>query len=133
VVIACTGHAIAMGAILLLSADKRLGAEGDFKIGLNEVAIGLTLPPFAMRLAEARLSKRHLVRAGLEAEIYSPSRAADAGFLDRVASPEGLAGEALAEANRLATLDPLAFRATKLALRSDTIARIRAEEGTLSG
>src|SRR5713101_2236105 len=49
VVIACTGHAIAMGAVLLLSGDTRLGAEGDFKIGLNEVSIGLALPPFAMR------------------------------------------------------------------------------------
>ena len=133
VVIACTGHAIAMGAVLLLSADTRLGAEGDFKIGLNEVSIGLPLPPFALRLAEARLSKRHLVRATLEAEIYAPSRAVDAGFLDRVTSPVALAVEALAEANRLATLDPSAFQATKIGLRCDTIARIRAEEGTLPG
>jgi enoyl-CoA hydratase len=131
VVIACTGHAIAMGAVLLLSADTRFGAEGAFKIGLNEVAIGLVLPPFAMRLAEARLSKRHLVRATLEAEIYAPSQAVDAGFLDRVASPESLAVEVLAEADRLAGLDATAFRATKVGLRSDTIARIRAEEQTL--
>jgi enoyl-CoA hydratase len=122
-----------MGAVLLLSADTRLGAEGDFKIGLNEVAIGLALPPFASRLAEARLSKRHLVRAALEAEIYAPSPAVEAGFLDRVARPEALGGEALAEANRLAKLDPSAFRATKAALRADTIARIRAEEATLRG
>jgi enoyl-CoA hydratase len=131
VVIACTGHAIAMGAVLLLGGDTRLGAEGDFKIGLNEVSIGLALPPFALRLAEARLSKRHLVRATLEAEIYAPSAAVDAGFLDRVTSAEGLAVEALAEANRLAALDRLAFQATKVGLRSDTIARIRAEERTL--
>jgi len=131
VVIACAGHAIAMGAVLLLGGDTRLGAEGDFKIGLNEVSIGLALPPFALRLAEARLSKRHLVRATLEAEIYAPSAAVDAGFLDRVTSPEGLAVEALAEANRLAALDRLAFQATKVGLRSDTIARIRAEERTL--
>ena len=131
VVIACTGHAIAMGAVLLLSADTRLGAEGSFKIGLNEVAIGLAVPPFAMRLAEARLSKRHLVRATLEAEIYAPSQAVDAGFLDRVGSSQALAVDALAEANRLAALDASAFQATKVGLRSDTIARIRAEEGTL--
>lgn len=125
-IIACTGHAIAMGAVLLLGADTRLGAEGDFKLGLNEVAIGLPLPPFAMRLAEARLSKRHLVRATLEAEIYGPSQAVDAGFLDRVTSSGALLVEALAEANRLATLDPAAFQATKAALRSDTMARMRA-------
>ena len=129
VVIACTGHAIAMGAVLLLSGDTRLGADGEFKIGLNEVAIGLPLPPFALHLAEARLSKRHLVRAALQAEIYTPGEAADAGFLDRATSAAALAGEARAEAKRLLALDPSAFRATKLALRSETIARVRKEEG----
>jgi enoyl-CoA hydratase len=131
VVIACTGHAIAMGAVLLLSADTRLGAAGDFKVGLNEVAIGLPLPPFALRLAEARLSKRHLVRATVEAEIYPPALAVDAGFLDRLTSPDALGPDAIEEAKRLAALDPTAFEATKIALRSDTVAKIRAEQSAL--
>ena len=37
VVVACNGHALAMGALLLLVADARIGAAGDFKIGLNEI------------------------------------------------------------------------------------------------
>ena len=130
-VIACTGHAIAMGAILLLAADTRIGARGDFKLGLNEVAIGLALPPFAMHLAAARLSKRHLVRSALAAEIYGPAEAIDAGFLDAVVTPDDLEAEAESAARRLAALDALAFRTTKAALRAETIARIRAEEPTL--
>ena len=55
VVIACTGHALAMGAVLLLAPDLRLGARGAYKIGLNEVAIGMTLPGFAVELARERL------------------------------------------------------------------------------
>ncbi len=125
VVIACTGHALAMGAILLLAADLRLGAAGDFKIGLNEVAIGMTLPVFGVEFGRERLSKRHLSRAVVMAEIYDPAGAADAGFLDRVAPSESLLEQALAEAGRLAALDPAAFRSTKERLRGEASARIR--------
>ncbi len=125
VVIACTGHAIAMGAILLLAVDARLGAAGEFKIGLNEVAIGMALPIFGVEFARERLSKRHLTRATLTSEIYAPDAAADAGFLDRVTSPETLEGEAIEYAERLAALDTRALRRTKLSLRSDAVALIR--------
>lgn len=126
VVVGCGGHALAMGALLLLAADVRIGAEGDFKLGLNEVAIGLPLPEFAVELANERLSKRHLLRATTRAEIYGPAAACDAGFLDRVVPPAALAAEALAEAARLAELPPHAFRETKRALRGAMVERIRA-------
>jgi enoyl-CoA hydratase len=125
VVIACSGHAVAMGAVLLLSADLRLGVEGDFKIVLNEVAIGMPLPMFAVELSRQRLSKRHLTRAALLSETYDPRSAVDAGFLDRLLSPESLFDEALREAQRLATLDTAALRNTKLSLRGTALAYIR--------
>jgi enoyl-CoA hydratase len=126
VVAGCTGHALAMGALLLLCSDTRVGAEGEFKIGLNEVAIGLPLPFFAIELAKARLSRRHLTRAVAEAEIYAPRDAVDAGWLDRVAAPEALTAEVLAEATRLSALDARAHAASKRLLRADTAAAIRA-------
>jgi enoyl-CoA hydratase len=126
VVVGCGGHALAMGALLLLGADVRIGAEGDFKIGLNEVAIGLTLPDFAVELANERLSKRHLLRATATAELYGPAAACDAGYLDRVVPAEKLAAEAMAEAARLAELPRHAFAATKQALRGPMVERIRA-------
>ena len=125
VVIACSGHAVAMGALLCLCGDERIGAQGSFKIGLNEVAIGMTLPVFAMELALARLSKRELTRATVEATLYDPESAVEAGFLDRVVPADSLLETALAEATRLTSLDAAAYAATKRRLRAETLARIR--------
>ena len=117
VVIACTGHALAMGAVLLMAADTRIGAQGDFKIGFNEVAIGMTTPLFLLELARERISKRHFTRATVQAEIYEPAAAVDAGFLDRVVAPDRLFDEALAEAARLAKLPRAAYVQTRARAR----------------
>lgn len=134
VLIGATGHAMAMGAVLLLSADERIGADGPYKIGLNEVAIKMTLPEFAIILAQERLSKRHLQRAINQAEIYAPSDAVDAGYLDQVVPLEQVEAAAVAKAQTLAaSLDPKAHRQTKTALRRDAIARLRAEVEAMLG
>jgi enoyl-CoA hydratase len=122
---ACSGHALAMGAVLLLGADFRIGVAGDFKIGLNEVAIRMTLPHFAVEIARDRLSRRHLQRSVIQAEIYTPEGAVDAGYLDRVVPAERLAEEAMAEAERLAALPRGAFSETKRRVRAPGIERIR--------
>jgi enoyl-CoA hydratase len=126
VVVACTGHALAAGAVMLLSADLRIGARGEFKLGLNEVAIQLPLPVFAMELARDRLSKRHFVQAVSQARIYDPVDACDAGYLDQAVEPPILLDTALGHARRLAALPDHAFRATKDRERRGTVARIRA-------
>jgi enoyl-CoA hydratase len=124
-VIASTGHALAGGALVVLTGDTRLGAAGAYKIGLNEVAIGLHVPVLAMELARARLSPAELTRATLQAQIYDPAGAAAAGYLDRVVSADALAEAALAEANRLGQLARAAYAATKQRLRSSVIEHIR--------
>jgi len=125
IVMACSGHALAMGAVLLLGSDYRIGVAGDFKIGLNEVAIRMTLPHFAVEIARDRLSKRHLQRAVIQAEIYTPEGAVDAGYLDRIVPAERLAEEAMAEAERLAALPRRAFSETKQRIRAPGAERIR--------
>jgi len=125
VVVGCTGHALAAGAILLLAADTRIGARGDFKIGLNEVAIGLTLPIFALEMARDRLSKRHFTAAVTQGKIFDPDGAKDAGFLDAVAEPGALFDTAVAHARRLAPLPDPAFRNTKQRARAATVSLIR--------
>jgi enoyl-CoA hydratase len=126
VVLAVTGHALAMGAVLCLTADQRIGSEGDFKIGLNEVAIGMTLPGFAVELAHSRLSRRHLTRATSLAEIYDPVGACDAGFLDRTVAAEKCVDEALSVARGLADgLNGRAHDGTKRALRAESLDRLR--------
>ncbi|HVO26950.1 MAG TPA: crotonase/enoyl-CoA hydratase family protein [Candidatus Margulisiibacteriota bacterium] len=125
VVVACSGHALAAGAILLLVADARIGAEGEFKIGLNEVAIQLTLPIFAMELARDRLSKRHFSAAVTQARIFDPVTAKDAGYLDVTVQPAALLDTALDSARRLAALPDPAFRDTKQRERAATVKLIR--------
>jgi enoyl-CoA hydratase len=123
-VIACTGHALAGGALVVLTGDHRVGAAGAYKIGLNEVSIGLPVPRLAMELARDRLSKRALVDATLLARIYDPDGALAAGYLDAVVPAADALAHAKAEAERLTALAPAAFRGTKQRLRGATIEHV---------
>lgn len=126
VVAGCSGHALAGGAILLMASDTRIGAAGDFRIGLNEVAIGMALPVFAVELARDRLTPTELTAATSQGRIYDPEGARAAGYLDRVVDADAVAGDAVAEARRLADLRRGAVAQTKKRLRSATLQRIRA-------
>ena len=126
VVAGCTGHAIAAGAFLLLACDTRIGSHGDYRIGLNETAIGMALPVFGFELAKARLSRRHLTAAVTQATIYDPEGAMDAGFLDRTIPAEELLKAAVEEAARLAEFPAQAYAANKLGIRQETANVIRA-------
>ena len=84
VVIACPGHAVAMGVFVVLSGDYRIGVAGPYRITANEVAIGLTMPRAAVEICRQRLAPAHFNRAVILAEVYSPDDAVHAGFLDRV-------------------------------------------------
>jgi len=125
VVVACTGHAVAAGALILLASDLRLGVRGDFRIGLNEVSIGMPLPLFATELARHRLAPNHIVRATLLAELYDPAGAVAAGFLDLLTDPETLLEQAMSEAKRLSRLPEQAFCRTRNRLRTATVDEIR--------
>jgi enoyl-CoA hydratase len=125
-VIAATGHALAGGALVVLTGDVRFAADGAYKHGLNEVAIGLPVPLLAMELARARLSSAELTRATLLAQIYSPTEAQHAGYVDHVVSAVELPTVAHAEAKRLGALPRAAFAGTKDRLRGAIAALIRA-------
>ncbi|MGI9646001.1 MAG: crotonase/enoyl-CoA hydratase family protein [Ilumatobacteraceae bacterium] len=113
IVAACTGHALAAGALMLLGCDGRVGADIDAKIGLNEVAIKMVLPDWALTIAIERLSKRHVHRATTNARLTGADGAVDAGFLDEVVPADALLGRAVEVATELAeTLDPEAYRGT---------------------
>jgi enoyl-CoA hydratase len=125
-VIACTGHALAAGALMLLTGDVRIGQGGAFKIGLNEVTIGLPVPILAMELARDRLVAAELGPATMMAKIYAPEEAAKVGYLDFIASESEIRDRAKTEAMRLGSLSRPAYEATKTRLRGDTIAHILA-------
>lgn len=134
VLVACTGHAIAMGSFLLVSADYRIGADGPYKITANEVSIGMTIPVAAIEACRQRLSPAYLSRALTLAEVFPPAEAAAAGFLDLVVPEPDLAEAAAAAAGRMAALDRAAHAATKLRVRGPVVAAMRADlEATGAG
>lgn len=114
VVAACTGHAIAMGAFLLLSADLRIGVDAGARIQVNEVQVGLTVPHFAIELCRQRLAPAHLHRAVCTAAPYTPQEAVAAGFLDVVLTADAVLQQAQALAGQFAALPAAAFSATKM-------------------
>lgn len=117
VILAVSGHALAMGALLLLSADYRIGIRGSYKIGLNEVAIGMTLPYFGVELANARLARSHLTAAVALARIYDAPGAVEAGYLDEAVQQEELLPRAIAVAQKFSDLDMQAHSRTKQRIR----------------
>jgi enoyl-CoA hydratase len=125
VVVACNGHAVAMGAFLLLAGDVRIGAAGAFKITANEVAIGLTVPQAAIEICRQRLTPAHFTRAVLTAEIYAPEQAIAAGFLDHVVPAEDLLETARTTATTLSGLNMAAHASTKLRARESTLKALR--------
>jgi enoyl-CoA hydratase len=127
VVAACTGHALAAGALLLLGCDVRIGADVDCKIGLNEVAIGMVLPDWAFNIAIERLSRRHLQLAVATARITDARGAVDVGYLDEVAPVDAVLETAVARATELATLNGRAYAGTVRALRGKLLAEMAAQ------
>ena len=124
VVLGVTGHALAAGALLALSCDVRIGGDGPAKIGLNETAIGMGLPHYAVELAQERLSRAHLRRGAVQAEIYDAEGAVAAGYLDRVVPAADVERATIEEARRLGQLSASAYRHTKLALNQALIDRV---------
>lgn len=125
VLMACTGHAVAGGAVLLLAGDVRLAPAGDFKIGLNEIAIGMPLPVFVQDLARERLDPRQLVAATLRATLFNPEQAKDVGFLDEVVPAAELARVAHQRATELAKLPAQSYGPTKQRMREATVRQLR--------
>ena len=119
IIVACSGHAVAKGAFLLLSADYRIGVEGAFSIGLNEVKIGMTMHHVGIALARDRLTKPVFQRSVINAEMFNPQSALVAGFLDQVVSAEQLMATANAVAQEFKKLNMKAHAQTKLKVRKD--------------
>ncbi|MBK8973098.1 MAG: crotonase/enoyl-CoA hydratase family protein [Hahellaceae bacterium] len=126
VISACSGHAVAQGAFILLSSDIRIAVDGPFKIGLNEVAIGMVMHQVGIELAQARLPDSYFNRSVICAEMFDPKEAAKAGFVDRVVPEEQLMATAQGLARQLSQLDMRAHAGTKRKARAAFLARLDA-------
>ncbi len=117
IIVACPGHAVAKGAFILLSADYRIGVEGPFSIGLNEVQIGMTMHHVGIELARDRLGKAAFQRSVINGEMFDPQGAMNAGFLDKLVPAEQLLATAQAVAQQMKKINMSAHKNTKLKVR----------------
>lgn len=125
VVIACPGHAIAMGVFVLLSADYRIGIKGNYRYTANEVAIGMTMPFSTIEILRQRVTPAALTRSVLLAEVFTPDNAVETGFLDLVVEEAELMPTAIAFAKSTSALNAGAHAASKKRLRAGVLAAIR--------
>lgn len=121
----CAGHAYPMGAFLLLASDVRIGVEGDYRIGMNEVAIGIAVPDFAIELARYRLTATHLHRTIALGQMFGPREATEAGFLDMVVERELAETTVQQIIGQLGQIDMAAHASTKKRLRTGVIDAIK--------
>lgn len=124
VIAAVTGHAIAGGAIIMLACDRSIGVEGEYKIGLNEVDLGIPFGGFGLKLAQAHLVPAAFGSGLLHGETFRPARALEVGYLDEIAPAAEFEGRVRTIAERAAGLSPLAYQLTKQAMRSELAAEI---------
>lgn len=121
IIVACAGHAVAKGAFLLLCSDYRIGVNGAFKIGLNEVAIGMVMHHAGIEMARGRMPINYFNRSVINAEMFDPQQAINAGFLDMVVEPDDLMATAKHVATQFKTLNMRAHHGTKLKLRKELL------------
>lgn len=121
------GHAVAGGLILVLACDYRLGVEGDYKVGVNEVAIGASYPTVAFEIANARLTHQRASELMLGAALYPANQAIRLGIVDELFPADGFEATVLRRAARLGSYPREVYAHTKMQLIGDAVARIRAE------
>ncbi|MCP4756935.1 MAG: crotonase/enoyl-CoA hydratase family protein [Proteobacteria bacterium] len=124
-VIACNGHAVALGAFMLLTADYRIGAAGDFRVWANEVGNKMVVPKAILEVTKIRLDPSHWYRAILHSQAYAVQDAVAAGYLDEVVPQDSLMDTALAKAEELAKLGHPYYEMTKTWAQAEVLQKIR--------
>lgn len=124
VVMACTGHAIAMGSFLLLCGDHLVGSPG-IRLQGNEVAIGLTMPHAAVAIMRNRLSRSAFQRAITLSAEFRGQDAVAAGWLDELVESGLVRARAQDVAQELLALDARAHAQSKLRARAEVLDEIR--------
>jgi Delta3-Delta2-enoyl-CoA isomerase len=121
IAVAITGHAPAGGTVLALFCDWRVGAEGDFKIGLSEVQVGLPLPPVILSALRRLVGARQAERLAVTGLLVSPGNAAMLGLVDEVVPAAQVVDRALEWCQDLLALPKAAMDLTRGQARADLV------------
>ncbi len=128
VIAAVTGHSPAGGAVLAIQCDYRVMAEGDFRIGLNEVAVGLPLPRVIHSALVRLVGPGTAARLAVSGALVGGAEALRIGLVDELTAPEQVVGRALQIARDLLALPPRALSATRQMVRADLAAAFDREQ-----
>jgi len=118
---AIAGHAPAGGTVLALFCDWRVAACGDFKLGLNEVQVGIPLPPIILGGLQRLVGPRQAERLAVGGLLISPADAASVGLVDELSEPDQVVPRALAWCQSLLALPPNAMSLTRQQARADLV------------
>jgi Delta3-Delta2-enoyl-CoA isomerase len=118
---AITGHAPAGGTVLTLFCDWRVAAQGEWKIGLSEVQVGLVLPPVIYSALRRLVGSRHAERLAVNGLLMNPVEAASVGLVDEVVSPEKVIDRAVKWCQHLLAMPRVAREATRKQARADLV------------
>ncbi|HJP65272.1 MAG TPA: enoyl-CoA hydratase/isomerase family protein [Actinomycetota bacterium] len=128
-VAAVNGHAIAGGCILASACDRRVGATGDYRIGVTELMVGVPFPTWALEIMRFAVTGSALQELVLLGRTYPPERSLELGLLDELVEPDALLERAVEMANRLARIPTETFALTKRSLRAPVEALVAARAG----
>jgi len=128
VVAAITGHSPAGGAVLATHCDYRIGAAGEFKIGFNEVQVGLPLPATIMVAFESLVGARKAALLGTQGRLLTMADAQQFGLVDELVAAEELIDRSLEWLHNLNSLPPIAMNTTRLSAKSKLIAAFEVSE-----
>ena len=116
---AITGHSPAGGAVIAIFCDVRIAAQGKFKIGLNEVQVGLPVPRVILAGLTRLVGQRHAERLAVHGMLVSPDEALACGLVDQVVAPEEVVPRAIEWCRETLKLPQAAMHATRRTLRED--------------
>ncbi len=125
VISACNGHAIGLGAFILMCSDSRIGVKNDYKVGLPETAVGIPFTPFLVAIVRDTLNRQFINSTALQSQMCTPESAINAGFLDALVESEQLAATAQAGAKQLLQLPLDQYGKNKLELRQEPLEKMR--------
>jgi enoyl-CoA hydratase/carnithine racemase len=121
---AITGHSPAGGAVLALHCDYRVAARGDFKMGLNEVQVGLPVPSTIGRVLASLVGVRKAQELTMQGKLIGPAEALELGMVDEVVELDAVIGRAVEWSERLVSLPPIAMNTTRLQAKADVLQQL---------
>ncbi|GMU64490.1 MAG: enoyl-CoA hydratase [Acidobacteriota bacterium] len=128
IVAAITGHAPAGGAVLAIHCDYRVMVAGDFRIGLNEVAVGLPLPRVIHSTLVRLVGPAAAEKLAVAGALIPAAEALRLGLVDELVEPDAVVERAVAKAGELVALPARAMAATRELARRDLVESFAREE-----